>query len=70
MPRGKLRPTLEEVKALLWQDRRPMVEAVLQELFETRDNGGAGRRKGERTGQRGLATEVVTTIANLGDAGR
>ena len=37
MPQGKLRPTLEEVKALLAQDRdflRPIVEAVLQELLE------------------------------------
>ena len=37
MPRGKLRPTLEEVKALLAEDQgflRPLVQAVLQELLE------------------------------------
>jgi hypothetical protein len=37
MPRGKLRPTLEEVKALLAQNRDflgPIVEAALQELLE------------------------------------
>jgi hypothetical protein len=35
MPRGKLRPTLAEVKALLAEDGdflRPLVQAVLQEL--------------------------------------
>jgi hypothetical protein len=39
MPRSKLRPTLEEVKALLAQDRDflgSIVEAVLQELLERR----------------------------------
>jgi hypothetical protein len=37
MPRGKLRPTLEEVKALLSEDQdflRPLVQAVLQELLK------------------------------------
>src|SRR5687767_14459397 len=37
MPRGKLRPTLEEVKALLSEDQdflQPLVQAVLQELLE------------------------------------
>ena len=37
MPRGKLRPTLEEVKALLAADQdflRPLVEAVVQEVLE------------------------------------
>src|SRR5688572_24391422 len=33
LPRGKLRPTLEEVKAPLAQDR-PLVQAVRQELLE------------------------------------
>jgi len=44
MPRGKLRPTLEEVKALLAAEQdflRPLVQAVLQELLEGRADGGA-----------------------------
>lgn len=61
MPRGKLRPTLEEVKALLAGDRdflRPVVHAVLQELPEAEmtealgaerwrlsENASAGDRK-------------------------
>jgi putative transposase len=52
MPRGKLRPTLEEVKALLAQDRdflRPIVEAVLQELLEAEMTEALGAGKGERT---------------------
>jgi putative transposase len=52
MPRGKLRPTLEEVKALLAQDRdflRPIVEAVLQELLEAEMTEALGAEKGERT---------------------
>jgi putative transposase len=52
MPRGKLRPTLEEVKALLVEDRdflRPIVEAVLQELLEAEMTGALGAEKGERT---------------------
>jgi hypothetical protein len=39
MPRGELRPTLEEVKALLAADQdflRPLVQTVLQELLEGR----------------------------------
>jgi hypothetical protein len=39
MPRGKVRATLEEMKALLGEDRdflRPLIEAVLQELLEPR----------------------------------
>jgi Transposase, Mutator family len=52
MPRGKLRPTLEEVKALLAEDRdflRPLVEAVLQELLEAEMTEALGAEKGERT---------------------
>jgi putative transposase len=52
MPRGKLRPTLEEVKALLAADRdflRPIVEAVLQELLEAEMAEALGAAKGERT---------------------
>jgi putative transposase len=52
MPRGKLRPTLEEVKALLAADRdflRPLVQAVLQELLEAEMAETLGAAKGERT---------------------
>jgi putative transposase len=52
MPRGKLRPTLEEVKALLVEDRdflRPLVQAVVQELLEAEMTEALGAEKGERT---------------------
>jgi hypothetical protein len=52
MPRGKLRPTLDEVKALLAADRdvlRPLVQAVLQELLEAEMTAALGAEKGERT---------------------
>ena len=52
MTRGKLRPTLEEVKALLRQDQdflRPLVQAVLQELLEAEMTEALGAAKGERT---------------------
>jgi putative transposase len=52
MPQGKVRPTLEEVKALLAQDRdflRPLVQAVLQELLEAEMTEALGAGKGERT---------------------
>jgi putative transposase len=52
MPRGKLRPTLAEVKALLAEDRdflRPLVQAVLQELLEGEMTEALGAEKGERT---------------------
>jgi len=52
MPRGELRPTLEEVKALLKEDRdflRPLVQAVLQELLEAEMTEVLGAEKGERT---------------------
>jgi transposase-like protein len=55
MPRGKLRPTLAEVKALLVEDRdflRPVVETVLQELLEAEMTEALGAEKGERTPQR------------------
>jgi Transposase, Mutator family len=51
MPRGKLRPTLEEVKALLSEDQdflRPLVQAVLQELLEAEMTEALGAAKGER----------------------
>jgi Transposase, Mutator family len=51
MPRGKLRPTLAEVKALLAQDRdfvRPLVQTVLQELLEAEMTEVLGAEKGER----------------------
>jgi putative transposase len=50
--RGKLGPTLEEVKALLAGDRdflRPLVQAVLQELLEAEMTEALGAEKGERT---------------------
>src|ERR671911_1661776 len=52
MPRGKLRPTLEEVKARLVEDRdflRPLVQVVLQELLEAEMTEAVGAEKGERT---------------------
>jgi putative transposase len=52
MPRGELRPTLEEGKALLAEDRdflRPLVQAVLQELLEAEMTEALGAEKGERT---------------------
>ena len=52
MPRGKLRPTLEEVKALLAEDQdllRPLVQAVLQELLEAEMTEALGAAKGART---------------------
>jgi putative transposase len=55
MPRGKLRPTLEEVKALLAEDQdflRPLVQAVLQELLEAEMSEALGAEKGERTPDR------------------
>jgi hypothetical protein len=39
MPRGKLRPKLAEVKALLSEEHnflRPLLQALLQELLEAR----------------------------------
>jgi putative transposase len=54
MPR-QLRATLEEVKALLGEDRdflRPLVEAVLQELLEAEMSDALGAAKGERTAAR------------------
>jgi Transposase, Mutator family len=55
MPRGKLRPTLAEVKALLAADQhllRPLVEAVLQELLEAEMTAALGAAKGGRTAAR------------------
>jgi putative transposase len=55
MPRGKLRPTIEEVKALLAEDQdflRPLVQAVLQELLEAEMTEALGAEKGERTAAR------------------
>jgi putative transposase len=55
MPRGKLRPTLEEVKALLAADGdflRPLVQAVLQELLEAEMTEVLGAEKGERSAAR------------------
>jgi putative transposase len=54
-PRGKLRPTLEEVKASLVEDRdflRPLVQAVLRELLEGEMTEDLGAEKGERTPDR------------------
>ena len=65
MPRGKLRPTLEEVKALLAADRdflRPLVQAVLQELLEAEMTEALGAEKGERT-PAGLATAAAPMTA-------
>src|SRR5688500_8131700 len=55
MPRGKLLPTLEEVKELVAADRdflRPLVQAVLQELLEAEMTEALGAEKGERTPER------------------
>jgi putative transposase len=55
MPRSKLRPTLEEVKALLAEDQdflRPLVQAVLQELLEAEMTEALGAAKGERSAAR------------------
>jgi putative transposase len=55
MPRGKLRPTLAEVKALLAEDQdflRPLVQAVMQELLEAEMTETLGAEKGERTPSR------------------
>jgi transposase-like protein len=55
MPRGKLRPTLEEVKALLAADQdflRLLVQTVLQELLEAETTKALGAEKGERTLER------------------
>jgi putative transposase len=52
MPRGKLRPTLEEVKVLLVEDQdflRPLVQGVLQELLAAEMTEALGAGKGERT---------------------
>ena len=52
MPRSKLRPTIEEVKALLAEDRdfvRALVETALQELLEAEMTAALGAEKGERT---------------------
>jgi putative transposase len=49
MARGKLRPNLEEVKALLAEDQgflRPLVQAVLQELLEAEITEALGAGKG------------------------
>jgi Transposase, Mutator family len=65
MPRGKLRPTLEEVKALLGEDRdflRPLVQVVLQELLEAEMTEALGAEKGERTPLR-LGHAAATTVA-------
>src|SRR5919106_2030750 len=56
MPRGKLRPTLEEVKALLAEDQDflpPLVQAVLQELLEAEMTEVLGAEKGEGGRRRG-----------------
>ena len=55
MPRGKLKPTLEEVKALLAADRdflRPLVQSVVRELLEAEMTEALGAEKGERTAAR------------------
>jgi putative transposase len=55
MPRGKLRPTLAEVKALLAEDQdflRPLVQAVLQELLEAAMTEALGAATGARTPDR------------------
>jgi putative transposase len=55
MPRGKLRPTLEEVKALLAEDRdflQPLVQAVAQELLEAEMTEALAAAKVERRAQR------------------
>ena len=52
MPRGKLRPRLEEVKALLGEEQdvlRPIIEAVRQEFLEAAMTEALGAAEGERT---------------------
>jgi putative transposase len=74
MPRGKLRPTLEEVKALLAEDRdflRPLVQAVLQELLEAEMTEVLGAERGARTPERlgyragYYARTLVTRVGKL-----
>jgi putative transposase len=65
MPPGKLRPTLEEVKALLAEDQdllRSLVQAVVQEILEAERTEAVGAEKGERTAAR-LAIAAATTVA-------
>ena len=67
MPRGKLRPTLEEVKALLAADRdflRPLVQAVLQELLEAEMDDSRASSKGERPPAAGAVTAAAITGAS------
>jgi putative transposase len=55
LPRGKLSPTLEEVKALLAEDRDFAAadrRAVLRELLEAEMTAALGAAKGERTPER------------------
>jgi transposase-like protein len=65
IPRGKLRPTLAEVKALLAEDRdfvRPLVQGALQELLEAKMTEALGAAKGERSSAR-LAAAAATMTA-------
>ncbi len=63
MPRGKLRPTLEEVKALLAADRdflRPLVQTILQELLEAEMTEAVGAEKGADAGTPSIVAATTT----------
>jgi Transposase, Mutator family len=74
MPRGKLRPTLAEAKALLSEDQdflRPLAEAVVQELLEAEMAealcAGTGERMPQRLGYRAgyYPRTLVTRVGKL-----
>jgi putative transposase len=74
MPRSKLGPALEEVKALLSEDQdflRPLVQAVRQELLAAEMTETLGAAKGERTPERlgyragYYARTLVTRVGKL-----
>lgn len=67
MPRGKLRPTLEEVKALLAGDRdflHPVVPAVLQELPEAEMTEALGAERWPRLSENASAGDRKVVISN------
>jgi transposase-like protein len=66
MPRGELRPTLEEVKALLAADRdflRPLIQTILQELLEAEMTEGQLAPRRARGRRHALASAAATTTA-------
>lgn len=64
MPQGKVRPTLEEVTALLVEDQdtlQPIVEAVLLKLLEAERSEALGARSA--SGGSAARPAAATTIA-------